>query len=78
MSKTKTLFTMASLVLLGSMGAVQAQNRLYEIKLFTTPSPAARAGGENERSGGVLLNFTPQPSSDITVTLNYSVLSQAT
>ena len=42
MSKTKTLFTMALLVLLGSMGAAQAQNILYEVKLFTTPAAAAR------------------------------------
>ena len=73
MSKTKTLFTMALLVLLGSMGAAQAQNRLYEIKVFTTPAEAARAGGEDEMSGGVLLNFTPQPSDTVTVTLDYSV-----
>ena len=59
MSKTKTLFTMALLVLLGSMGAAQAQNLLYEVKLFTTPAVGARAGGEDEMSGGVLLNFDP-------------------
>ena len=74
MSKTKTLFTMALLVLLGSMGSSQAENILYEVKLFTTPAAAARAGGEDEMSGGVLLNFTPNPSpDDITVTLDYSV-----
>ena len=73
MSTTKTLSTMALLVLLGSMGAAQAQNLLYEVKLFTTPAVGARAGGEDEMSGGVLLNFTPNPSSDITVTLDYSV-----
>ena len=73
MSKTKTLFTMALLVLLGSVGAAQAQNRLYEVKLFTTPAVGARAGGEDEMSGGVLLNFTPMPSGLITVTLDYSV-----
>ena len=73
MSKTKTFLSLSLLVLLGSMGAVQAQNRLYEVKLFTTPSEGARAGGEDEMSGGVLLNFTPMPSEDITVTLDYSV-----
>ena len=73
MSKTKTLFTVALLVLLGFMGAVQAQNRLYEVKAFTTPAAAARAGGEDEMSGSVLLNFTPQPSDMIKVTLDYSV-----
>ena len=62
MSKTKTLFTMALLVLLGSVGAAQAQNLLYEVKLFTTPAVGARAGGEDEMSGGVLLNFTPMPT----------------
>ena len=57
MSKTKTLFTMALLVLLGSMGAAQAQNLLVEVKLVTTPEPAARMGGENEMSGSVLAQF---------------------
>ena len=51
MSKTKTLFTMALLVLLGSMGAAQAQNLAYESSLFTTPAAAAREGGEAEMSG---------------------------
>ena len=73
MSKTKTLFTVALLVLLGSMGAAQAQNLLYEVKVFTTPAAGARAGGEDEMSGGILLNFTPNPSNDLTVTLDYSV-----
>ena len=44
MSKTKTLFTMALLVLLGSMGAAQAQN-FAEVKLFTTRPPARTGGG---------------------------------
>ena len=51
MRKNQTLFTMALLVLLGSMGAAQAQNRFYEIKLFTTPEDFAREGGKNEASG---------------------------
>ena len=38
MSKTKTLFTVALLVLLGSMGAAQAQF-LYEVNLFTPHRP---------------------------------------
>ena len=55
MSKTKTLFTMAGLlVLLGSMGAV-AQN-FAEVKLFTTPEDFAREGGKNEAAGSILLN----------------------
>ena len=73
MSKTKTLFAMALVALLGSMGAAQAQNVLYEVKLFTTPAAAARAGGEDEMSGGVLLNFTPNVTNALTVTLDYSV-----
>ena len=56
MSKTKTLFTMALLVLLGSMGAAQAQN-FAEVKLFTTPEDYAREGGKNEAAGSILLNF---------------------
>ena len=55
MSKTKTLFTMALLVLLGSMGAAQAQE-FAEVKLFTTPEPFAREGGKNEAAGSILLN----------------------
>ena len=55
MSKPKTLFTMALLVLLGSMGAAQAQN-FAEVKLFTTPEAFAREGGKNEAAGSILLN----------------------
>ena len=44
MSKTKRLFTMALLVLLGSMGAAQAQN-FAEVKLFTTPADFRTGGG---------------------------------
>ena len=55
MSKIKTLFTVASLVLLGSMGAAQAQN-FAEVKLFTTPEDFAREGGKNEAAGSILLN----------------------
>ena len=47
---------MALLVLLGSMGAAQAQN-FAEVKLFTTPMEAyAREGGKNEAAGSILLN----------------------
>ena len=63
MSKTKTLFTVALLILLGSMGAAQAQDttaNFAEVKLFTTPEPFAREGGKNEAAGSILLN-----SSDI-------------
>ena len=62
MSKTKTLFTVALLVLLGSLGAVQAQSLLYEVNLYTTPAAGARAGGEDEMSGGVWVGFSPAPT----------------
>ena len=75
MRKTQTRITLLVMALLALLVApvAQAQNLLYEVKVFTTPAVGARAGGENEMSGGVLLNFTPNPSSDITVTLDYSV-----
>ena len=59
MSKTKTLFTMALLVLLGSMGAAQAQN-FAEVKLFTTEEDFAREGGKNEAAGQILLNSSAE------------------
>ena len=59
MSKTQTLFTMALLVLLGSMGAAQAQN-FAEVKLFTTPEDFAREGGKNEAAGSILLNSSAE------------------
>ena len=62
MRKTQTRITLLVMALVALLVApvAQAQNRLYEIKVFTTPTDA-RAGGENEMSGGVLLNFTPKP-----------------
>ena len=64
----------AGILLLASTVAVQAQSRLYEVKVYTTPAPGAREGGENEMSGSVWLNFSPQPARDlIKVTLDYSV-----
>ena len=61
MRKTQTLFTMALLVLLGSMGAAQAQEpKFSEIKLFTTPQDFAREGGKNEAAGSILLNSSGQ------------------
>ena len=59
MRKNQTLFTMALLVLLGSMGAAQAQEidaNFAEVKLFTTPEPFAREGGKNEAAGSILLS----------------------
>ena len=55
MRKNQTLLTMALLVLLGSMGAAQAQE-FAEVKLFTTPKDYAREGGKNEAAGSILLN----------------------
>ena len=77
MRKHQTLLTALALLLCSAVAA-QAQNNLYEVKLFTTPTDA-RAGGENEMSGGVLLNFlTPCPrplSQSLSITPS---LSQAT
>ena len=55
MSKTKTLFTMALLVLLGLMGAAQAQ--IARIELLAQPELAAREGGKNEKAGDVWLDI---------------------
>ena len=73
MSKTKKLFTMSLLVLLGSMGAAQAQ--VYVItELDTQARTAARMGGENEMSGSVWLAFSNEEAiGRTTVTLHYSV-----
>ena len=57
MSNTKTFLTLALLVLLGSMGAAQAQN-FAEIKLFTTRSPSHVRGVKTRRpvaSSSILL-----------------------
>ena len=55
MSKTKTLFTMALLVLLGLMGVAQAQ--IARIELLAQPEQAAREGGKNEKAGAVWLDI---------------------
>ena len=75
MSKTKTLFTMALLILLGSMGAAQAQD-FAEVKLFATPEPFAREGGKNEAAGSILLNSTAVAAiqaDGAMITLHFSV-----
>ena len=75
MSKTKTLFTMALLVLLGLMGAAQAQN-FSEVKLFTTPMDFAREGGKNEAAGSILLNSSAEAAlrnEGATIMLHFSV-----
>ena len=72
MSKTKTLFTMALLVLLGSMGAAQAQ--FAEVKLFTTPVDYAREGGKSEAAGSILLNTSDEMTTmRATIMLHFSV-----
>ena len=74
MRKNQTLFTMALLVLLGSMGAAQAQN-FAEVKLFTTPAEFAREGGKMEAAGTILLN-TSDPmaiTTGATIMLRFSV-----
>ena len=75
MRKNQTLFTMALLVLLGSMGAAQAQN-FAEVKLFTTPAEFAREGGKNEAAGSILLNTSARPAISApgaTIMLSFSV-----
>ena len=67
MRKTQTLFTVALLVLLGSMGAAQAQ--IARIALLTQPEPAAREGGKNEKAGTVWLDI------DVTGSLEEAVAS---
>ena len=56
MSKTKTLFTVALLILLGSMGAAQAQT-IARVTLLTAPERAAREGGKMEAAGDVFLDI---------------------
>ena len=68
---------MALLVLLGSMGAAQAQpetDNYVVIEMATQPQPAARMGGGNEMSGSIWLTFsTGMAAAETTVTLKYSV-----
>ena len=51
MSKTKKLFTMSLLVLLGSMGAAQAQT-IARVTFLTGTEIAAREGGKSRGCGG--------------------------
>ena len=48
MSNTKTFLTLSLLILLGSMGAAQAQ--IARIDLLTQLEPAAREGGKERKS----------------------------
>ena len=72
MSKTKTLFTVALLILLGSMGAIQAQT-LARVTLLTDTAKAAREGGKQEAAGDVFLDIAGTPASIASYTLTYSV-----
>ena len=77
MSKTKTLFTVALLILFGSIGAAQAQLARYEF--VAVPEPFAREGGLAEKSGPVYIITTALDDEAMTlfgsatVTLDYSV-----
>ena len=74
MSKTKTLFTVALLILLGSMGMAQAQ--IARVELLTGVEAAAREGGKVEAAGDVFLDIeaTGDVIDSITsFTLTYSV-----
>ena len=72
MSKTKTFLTLALLVLLGSMGAAQAQT-IARVNLLSAPEMAAREGGKAEAAGDVFLDIAGTPASIASYTLTYSV-----
>ena len=73
MSSTKTFLILSLLILLGSMGAAQAQ--IARIELLAQPEPAAREGGKNEAAGDVWLDIELQGQLTAAVTsftLTYS------
>ena len=72
MSKTKAFLTLSLLVLLGSMGAIQAQT-LARVTLLTDTAKAAREGGKQEAAGDVFLDIAGTPASIASFTLTYSV-----
>ena len=67
----KKLNILAITALVLGLGAVAQAQTFSEIKLFTTPA-SARAGGEHEVSGDILLGFT-NDEAVATITLHYSV-----
>ena len=76
MSNTKTFLTLSLLILLGSMGAIQAQNgdAVTRFELFTTPTQNAREGGLDEAGGAVFLTAS-EANADMTtakITLHFS------
>ena len=69
----KTLL-LATILLLGSMGAAQAQEAtIARVTLLTSTERAAREGGKNEAAGDVFLDITGTPGSIASYTLTYSV-----
>ena len=73
MSKTKAFLTLSLLVLLGSMGAIQAQT-LARVTLLTDTAKAAREGGKQRGCGGRVPGHRWQsPQSIASYTLTYSV-----
>ena len=66
MSNTKTFLTLSLLILLGSMGAVQAQDgdMVTRFELFTTPTQSAREGGKDEAGGAVFLTASADNADD--------------
>ena len=71
MSNTKTFLTLALLILLGSMGAAQAQ--VVRIGMEAAPPAAAREGGEKEASSDLFLSFT-KPTDTPTLDLDGAVI----
>ena len=74
MSSTKTFLTLSLLILLGSMGAVQAQDAVTRFELFTTPSQSSREGGIDELGGAVFLTASAENAVVTTakITLHFS------
>ena len=71
MSKTKALLRLSLLILLGSMGAAQAQT-IARVTLLSAPERAAREGGKVEAAGDVFLDIEGTPSSIASYTLTFS------
>ena len=68
----KTLL-LATILLLGSMGAAQAQATIARVTLLTSTERAAREGGKIEAAGDVFLDIAGTPASIASYTLTYSV-----
>ena len=68
----KTLL-LATILLLGSVGAAQAQATIARVNLLTSTERAAREGGKTEAAGDVFLDISGSPESIASYTLTYSV-----